>query len=112
MHETVDVVLELHKDRLGVSEGEISSQIHWLLSALRDDIGKQIDTTYDEHKLCASSRPRRMVALHCILQWTDDDHASSRGFMEVGYYKTSFGWRPRASTSASERVQACRAWSG
>ena len=84
VHETVNVVLELHQNLVGVSESDIMSQIRRQLRAPRDNIGKHIDTAYDEHKLCASSENDGT-----ILQYTDDDRANDRvkGFREIGSYE-------------------------
>jgi hypothetical protein len=85
----VNVVLALDRTLVGdISDSDIKSQILRRRHMLRDNIGKQIDTAYGEHKLCATSETEGT-----ILQYTDDDRANDRvtGLMEIGSYKIIVG---------------------
>ena len=89
LHKTVNVVLALDQTLVGdISDSDIMSPILRRRHTLRDNIGKLIDTTYIEHKLCATSENEGT-----IFQYTDDDRANDRvtGFMEIGSYKIIVG---------------------
>ena len=83
LHEVLNVQLELEQPLVGVEDREIISQIRRLLPKLRDNIGKQINTFYEEHILCATSKNEGSV-----LQYTDTTSGNKpNGFVDIGCYK-------------------------